>query len=136
MFLPIIFFFNYHWKPVKNYQKETPQNLTVSHLGALSWLQAWIQTFVGRPMWTGWTRETIMAIIAPQEIITIYNAVQYFFGVWVVKYSTRWGPPIGKCISPWKLLRTGKTNCLFFPEKPHLFIWGSTVRLGEPVAED
>ena len=44
-------------------------------------------------MWTGWTRETIMAIIALQKIFTIYNAVQYFFGVWVVKYSKGGAPP-------------------------------------------
>ena len=37
-------------------------------------------------------------------------AVQYFFDVWVVKYSTGWGPPFRGCELRWKVLRTGKTN--------------------------
>ena len=37
-------------------------------------------------------------------------AVQYFFVVWVVKYSTGLGPPICGCELRWKVLRTGKTS--------------------------
>ena len=45
--------------------------------------------------------------------------MQYFFFIWLVKYSTGWGPPIGGCESFWKVLRTGMTNWAdFFAQTP------------------
>ena len=72
--------------------------------------------------------------------------MQYFFFIWVVKYSTGWGPSIGGCESFWKVLWTGMTNCAdFFSQNPFLtqisnhngivkrllFILGSAVHFGE-----
>ena len=46
-------------------------------------------------------------------------AVQYFFVIWVVKYGTGWGPPIGGCKSFLKVLWTAMTNwAIFFAQNP------------------
>ena len=53
-----------------------------------------------------------------KQLQDLHIAVQYFFVVRVVKYSTGWEPPIGGGESRWKVLRTGKTYwAIFSPEK-------------------